>query len=194
MELVFCTNNSHKLNEVAQIIGEKISYKTLSDIHFFDEIPEPYDTLEENSFTKANQVFQFSGKNCFAEDTGLFVEALQGEPGVYSARYAGEPSDTEKNIQKVLSNLQGATNRNAFFKTIITLILDGKSHQFEGVCNGSIALRKMGEHGFGYDPVFIPEGSLKSFAQLSAEEKNAISHRRRAFEKMAAFLSQVSSH
>lgn len=193
MELVFCTNNKHKLSEVAQIIGGKINYMTLDDIHFYDEIPEPYETLEENSFTKANQVFQFSGKNCFAEDTGLFIEALNGEPGVYSARYAGEPSDAEKNILKVLDQLQGITNRSAFFKTIITLILDGISHQFEGVCKGSIALQKMGEHGFGYDPVFIPEGASKSFAQQSADEKNAISHRRNAFEKMAKFLSQYSS-
>lgn len=188
MELVFCTNNAHKLQEVAQILGDKYAYKTLKDISYFDDIPEPFDTLEENSFTKANQVFQHTGLDCFAEDTGLFIEALQGEPGVFSARYAGEEANANQNIQKVLSKLEGEENRNAYFKTIITLLQDGEMHQFVGICNGSIALEKYGDGGFGYDPIFIPEGFTQCFAELDASTKNEISHRKIAFDAMSHHL------
>lgn len=192
MDLVFCTNNRHKLQEVASILGSSFSYKTLEDIGYFDEIPEPYETLEENSFIKANQVFQARGIHCFAEDTGLFIDALHGEPGVYSARYAGEPSDSQKNIEKVLEKLRGIENRNAYFKTVITLLWDGHSKQFGGICKGRIALTQSGEKGFGYDPIFIPEGYDKSFAELPADVKNAISHRRKAFDHFADFLKTLS--
>lgn len=189
MELVFCTNNAHKLQEVAQILGDKYAYKTLKDISYFDDIPEPFDTLEENSFTKANQVFQHTGLDCFAEDTGLFIEALQEEPGVFSARYAGEQANAGKNIQKVLSKLEGEENRKAYFKTVITLLQDGMMHQFEGICNGSIALEKYGDGGFGYDPIFIPEGFTQCFAELDASTKNEVSHRKKAFDAMSQYLN-----
>lgn len=188
MEFVFCTNNAHKLHEVAQILGNAYAYKTLQDIGYLQDIPEPFDTLEENSFTKANQVFQHTKKNCFAEDTGLFIEALHGEPGVFSARYAGESANSEMNIQKVLTKLMGIENRKAYFKTIITLLLDGDMHQFIGICNGRITNEKFGEGGFGYDPIFVPDGYTKSFAELDAKIKNNISHRKKAFDAMAAFL------
>jgi XTP/dITP diphosphohydrolase len=191
MELVFCTNNQHKLNEVAQIIGEQISFLTLKEIDFFDEIPEPFETLEENSFTKANQVFLKTGKNCFAEDTGLFIESLNGEPGVYSARYAGEPSDSEKNIEKVLEKLKIIDNRNAYFKTVITIIIQGEIKQFSGVCEGLISQCESGDDGFGYDPIFIPNGYGKTFAELTPDEKNAISHRKQAFDQLTRYLKEV---
>ena len=191
MELVFCTNSVHKSQEVARIIGEEIAFLSLQDISFFDEIPEPYNTLEENSLAKANQVFKKTGRDVFAEDTGLFIESLNGEPGVYSARYAGEPSDSDKNIQLVFEKLKDVQNRKAHFKTVITLILDGKVTQFEGICKGQITSEKSGVDGFGYDPIFIPQGSERTFAEHTADEKNAVSHRRLAFDAMAAYLKTV---
>lgn len=191
LELVFCTNNDHKIKEVSQIMGTQFSFLKLKDVQFFDDIPEPFETLEENSLEKAQVVHNFTGKNCFAEDTGLFVEAIDGEPGVYSARYAGEPTNSEKNIEKVLEKLASKTNRNAYFKTIITLIINGEIKQFEGICKGTIAMQKQGTDGFGYDPIFIAEGYTKSFAEIAADEKNEISHRKKAFDKFSAHLSEL---
>jgi XTP/dITP diphosphohydrolase len=191
LELVFCTNNDHKIKEVSQIMGTQFSFLKLKDVQFFDDIPEPFETLEENSLEKAQVVHNFSGKNCFAEDTGLFLEAIDGEPGVYSARYAGEPTNSEKNIEKVLEKLASKTNRNAYFKTIITLIINGEIKQFEGICRGTIAMQKQGTDGFGYDPIFIAEGYTKSFAEIAADEKNEISHRKKAFDKFSAYLSEL---
>ncbi len=192
MELVFCTGNPHKLAEVARILGNENSFLTLNDIGFYDDIPEPFLTLEENSLSKANQVYEKTGRNCFAEDTGLFIDALHGEPGVFSARYAGEPADSERNIEKVLTNLQNVENREAYFKTVITLILNGQAVQFEGRCDGIISMQRSGSEGFGYDPVFIPKGSGKSFADHSPDEKNAVSHRRKAFDLFAAYLKRIT--
>ena len=192
MELVFCTNNQHKLKEVGEILGTSFSYLTLNDIGYFDDIPEPYETLAENSFTKANQVFQQTGKNCFSEDTGLFIEALNAEPGVYSARYAGEHSNAQNNMDKVLLKLKDVENRNAYFKTVVTLILNGEKIQFDGICNGVIALNQSGVEGFGYDPIFIPEGHDVTFAEITSSEKNAISHRKKAFDKLAEYLLSIS--
>ncbi len=193
MELVFCTSNAHKLAEVAAILGNDFSFLTLSEIGFYDDIPEPYNTLEANSLTKAEQVYTQTGRDCFAEDTGLFIDALQGEPGVFSARYAGEPADSQKNMEKVLEKMKGTINRDAFFKTVITLILKGKAVQFEGRCHGKIAETKSGVQGFGYDPIFIPEGAARTFAEYSADEKNAISHRKKAFDALSDYLRSLNS-
>ena len=188
MELVFCTNNEHKIKEVSQIMGENFSFLKLKDILFFDEIPEPFDTLEANSATKANTVFLHCNKNCFAEDTGLFIEAINNEPGVYAARYAGEPSNAKNNIEKVLFKMENIENRKAFFKTIITLKTNENEWQFEGRCEGTISKEILGEDGFGYDPIFIPNGYEISFAQMNENKKNNISHRKKAFDKFAHFL------
>jgi XTP/dITP diphosphohydrolase len=176
------------LSEVSQILGDRFTFLTLKDIDFLDEIPEPYDTLEENSIIKAKTVFDQKGYNTFAEDTGLFVEGLNNEPGVYSARYAGEDGNAERNMAKVMTRLGSETNRKAYFKTVVTLILNGEVKQFSGVCLGKIALTQSGTQGFGYDPIFIPDGSELSFADLSASQKNEFSHRRKAFDAFAAFL------
>ena len=191
MKLVFCTNNDHKIQEVTQILGNQFSFLKLNDIGFTEDIPEPYETLEENSTNKAKIVFEKTGYNTFAEDTGLFIEALDGEPGVYSARYAGEPSNSDHNMEKVLTKLSNSLNRRAHFKTVVTIILDGTIHQFSGICEGSIALEKSGQKGFGYDPIFIPNESSVTFAELTAEEKNKLSHRRKAFDQFAVFLSNL---
>ena len=187
-KLVFCTNNAHKLSEVSQILGDQFTFLTLKDIDFHDEIPEPYDTLEENSLIKARTVFDQKGYNTFAEDTGLFIEALNNEPGVYSARYAGTDGNSARNMSKVMTQLGDETNRKAYFKTVVTLILNGEVKQFSGICQGKIALTQSGTQGFGYDPIFIPDGSELSFADLSASQKNEFSHRRKAFDAFAAFL------
>lgn len=186
--LVFCTHNAHKLQEVSQIMGSDVEFRTLTDVGFYDEIPEPFFTLQENAEQKTGLVFERIQQDCFSEDTGLFVDVLGGEPGVFSARYAGEPSSSEKNIEKLLHNLQHETNRKAHFKTVISLRLGGKKYLFEGVCEGQISQHMMGEKGFGYDPIFIPSGNEISFAQMTAEQKNNISHRRKAFEAMQQFL------
>jgi XTP/dITP diphosphohydrolase len=193
MELLFCTNNKHKVDEVKAILGDQFHFLTLRDIGYDKEIPEPYLTLEENSFTKANQVYQETQRNCFGEDTGLFIEALQGEPGVWSARYAGEHASVEQNWQLVLSRMTGLENRKAYFKTVITFIYEGKTHLFTGICAGRIATEPSGKQGFGYDPIFIPDGYDESFADLAASVKNEISHRRKAFDGFSDFLHQLAS-
>ena len=189
MTLVFCTSNAHKLSEVNQICGSQLNLLSLRDIGYAEEIPEPFETLEENSATKARQVYDATGRTCVAEDTGLFIEALNGQPGVYSARYAGEPSNSERNILKVMNELQGIENRRAYFKTVVSFIVKGELHQFSGVCQGTIATEATGAEGFGYDPIFIPEGDHRSFAVLSAHEKNEISHRRKAFQSLLDYLA-----
>lgn len=192
MELVFCTNNAHKIKEVSQIMGSEFHFLRMQDVGYFEEIPEPFDSLEANSATKANTIYFFCNKSCFAEDTGLFIEALGGEPGVFAARYAGEPSNPKNNIQKVLSKLGNNQNRNAFFKTVITLVTARGEWQFEGICKGKISMQVGGEDGFGYDPIFVPDGYTNTFAELDASIKNEISHRKKAFEKFANFLNSLN--
>ena len=186
--LVFATNNYHKAREIEQILGGIYQIKTLKDIGCFDDIEETEDTLEGNALLKARYVREHFGYDCFSEDTGLEIEALGGAPGVHTARYAGPDRDSEANIALALTNLEGKANRSARFRTVIALILNGKEILLEGVCPGSIALQKSGSDGWGYDPVFIPEGYEKTFVELGPEVKNKISHRARAIEKLRAFL------
>lgn len=189
MKLVFATNNRHKLEEVQQIASDTTEIVSLAEIDCHDDIPETADTLEGNALLKARYVKENFGFDCFADDTGLEVEALDNAPGVYSARYAGPGHDAEANMQKLLQNMQGVANRKARFRTVIALILDGKEHLFEGVVNGSISETKQGGSGFGYDPVFVPDGYTQSFAEMGNEVKNTISHRAEAVKKLSAFLS-----
>lgn len=187
-KLVFATNNAHKLDEISSILGEKVELLSLKDIHCDVDIPETADTLEGNAMLKAEYIYEHYGLDCFADDTGLEVEALNGAPGVYSARYAGEAHNSEANMQKLLQEMQGTTNRKAQFRTAICLILDGKKHLFEGIVKGEIIKEKRGGSGFGYDPIFMPEGYTKTFAELGNETKNKISHRALAIEKLCRFL------
>lgn len=187
-ELVFATNNEHKLRELREIAGEKFRILSLKDINCFDDIPETEPTIKGNALIKANYIKDKYGYDCFADDTGLEVEALGGEPGVYSARYAGEDCDSEKNIDKILAKLKNESNRKARFITYIALILEGNTHIFEGEVQGEILTERHGEGGFGYDPVFKPVESKNSFAEMLPEEKNAISHRGRAVQKLLKFL------
>ena len=188
MEIIFATNNEHKLREIRQILGDSFQILSLTDIGCVDDIPEESPTIEENSMDKAEYVFKRYGINCFADDTGLEIDALGGKPGVISARYAGEEKDMDKNIAKVLDELNGIKNRQARFKTVISLIINNKRFQFEGLINGSIISEKKGSSGFGYDPVFVPDGYTKTFAEMNPDEKNNISHRGIAVAKLAEFL------
>lgn len=188
MKLVFATNNKNKILEVQQLLPSTIEIISLESIGCLEEIPETADTIEGNAIMKANYVTQKYGYNCFADDTGLEVDALNGAPGVFSARYAGEQRNSEDNIDKLLENLYLKTNRNAQFKTVIALNLNGNQHLFSGTVRGEITLKKTGNQGFGYDPIFRPEGFTETFAQLSLEEKGAISHRGKATEQLLAFL------
>ena len=190
-DLIFATNNEHKIREIKSILPEQFHVITLKEAGIEIEIPEPYDTLEENASHKAKTIHQLVRKNCFSEDTGLEVFAINGEPGVLSARYAGEHPSFDDNIQKLLSRLKGIENRSAQFRTVISLILDDTEYQFEGICPGSITTEKKGEKGFGYDPVFIPEGSSESFAEMGLEEKNKFSHRQKAVSKLVEFLKEL---
>ena len=188
-KLVFATNNAHKLDEISSILGEKVELLSLKDIHCHVDIPETADTLEGNAMLKAEYIYKNYGLDCFADDTGLEVEALNGAPGVYSARYAGgEEHNAEANMQRLLQNMQGVQNRKAQFRTAICLILDGKKHLFEGIVKGEIIKEKRGSSGFGYDPIFVPEGYTKTFAEMGNETKNKISHRALAVEKLCRFL------
>jgi XTP/dITP diphosphohydrolase len=191
MELVFATNNKHKLRELQQILGDHFKLLSLDDIGCLEDIPEESPTIEENSMDKAVYVYEKFGKDCFADDTGLEIEALDGRPGVYSARYAGDEKDMNKNIERVLDELKDQSNRKARFKTVISLILNGKKHQFEGLVYGKIIDDKQGSGGFGYDPVFMPDEYDITFAQMSAEEKNRISHRGIAVQKLVEFLKTM---
>jgi XTP/dITP diphosphohydrolase len=189
VKLIFATNNGHKLQEMRFAIGMETEIVSLAEAGIRKEIPEPFNTLKENAQTKARTIHQLSGgQNCFSEDTGLEVDILGGQPGVHSARYAGEPPSFTNNIRKLLTALGDAPDRRARFITVICLILDNREFFFEGRCEGSILYSPAGVDGFGYDPVFVPEGSLKSFAEMSPEEKNKYSHRRKAADHLVAFL------
>ena len=190
MELIFATHNQHKLEEVKQMLPQNILFKSLTDIGFNDEIDETGTTFIANAKIKADTIYRKTGCNVFADDSGLVIEALNGAPGVYSARYAGT-GKSEDNIAKVLKELEGTTNRTAYFIAVFCLILDGKEYFFEGRVNGTIATEILGKDGFGYDPIFIPEGFDKSFAQMLPEEKNSMSHRGRAVEQLYQFLLNI---
>lgn len=188
MNLIFASNNKYKLKEVSAILKGIVTVKSLDDAAIADDIAETGDTLEENAFIKADYVYRRTGLDCFADDTGLFVDALNGMPGVISARFAGEHCSPQDNNAKLLSLLEKESNRNAYFKTVICLVQNGKERYFEGVINGSISRTQKGTNGFGYDPVFVPEGFDKTFAELSAEEKNSLSHRAIAVRRMKEWL------
>ena len=190
MKLIFATHNSNKAFEIQELLPEHFQVLTLNDIDFQEEIPENESTIEANSAFKAQFIFNKFNLNCFADDTGLEIEALNGKPGVHSARYAGEEKNAESNMNLVLKELYQISNRKARFKTVITLIIHGEQLQFEGIVNGTIIEEKRGSNGFGYDPIFIPEDESKTFAEMDLSEKNKYSHRARALEKMIAFLSQ----
>jgi XTP/dITP diphosphohydrolase len=192
MKLVFATNNQHKLKELQAILGNHFELLSLKDIGCFEEIPEEQPTLEGNARQKAEFIYEKYGYSCFADDTGLEIESLNGEPGVYSARYAGEAKDPEANMDKVLANLKNENNRKARFRTVISLILDGEEIQIEGIVEGEITREKQGDSGFGYDPIFLPAGYEKTFAEMCLDDKNQISHRARAVQKLVDYLKTLS--
>jgi len=196
MKLCLATNNAHKVEELQALLGEKFQLQTLKEIGCFDDIPETANTFDGNSLQKAVYVWERFKIDCIADDSGLEVDALNGEPGVFSARYAGTPSVGEqvnhaKNIEKLLRNLKGIENRAAQFRSVITLLINGESHFFEGIIRGKITQERHGEKGFGYDPIFMPEGYDRTFAEMTMEEKNPISHRGLAVAKMIDFLNQA---
>lgn len=190
MQLVFASNNKNKIEEIQHLLPSTIKILSLEDIGCHEEIPETADTIEGNAILKANYVTNKYGFNCFADDTGLEVDALKGEPGVYSARYAGEQRNADDNMDKLLLNLKDNSNRKAQFRTVITLNLDGEQYLFTGIARGEITLKKVGNQGFGYDPIFQAEGFLETFAQLSLEIKNKISHRGKATQQLINFLKK----
>lgn len=190
-KFVFATNNAHKLEEVTAILGKRIELLSLKDINCHADIAETADTLEGNALQKAHYIYENYHIDCFADDTGLEVEALNGEPGVYSARYAGNGHNAEANMLKLLQSLEGIENRKAQFRSVFALILDGKEHIFEGIIKGEIIKTRRGTSGFGYDPVFVPEGYKQTFAELGNELKNKISHRAIATNKLCKFLSSI---
>ena len=191
MKFVFATNNLHKLSEVQALLDKRFEIKTLRQCGIVEDIPEEQDTIEGNASQKAHYVYDRVQEACFADDTGLEVKALNGAPGVHSARYAGDEHDFEANNVLLLKNLEGVEDRSARFRTVISLLIDGVEHQFEGVVEGRIIDEYRGSEGFGYDPIFIPEGSDRTFAQMSAAEKNALSHRGRAVKKLVAYLQTI---
>jgi XTP/dITP diphosphohydrolase len=193
-KIIFATNNKHKADEIRMILGEQFEIITLKEAGIFIDIPEPHHTLKENAIEKAQVIYRLKNKNCFSEDTGLEVEALNGAPGVFSARYAGEQATAEENIQKLLNELEGKSNRKACFTTCICLILDEKQYFFEGKCHGIIADSVRGDKGFGYDPIFIPEGYQLTFAELDPKIKSEISHRKKAVAQMVDFLFQTKQN
>lgn len=187
-KFVFATNNAHKLEEVSAILKDKVELLSMKDINCTVDIPETADTLEGNALIKARFIFENYHSNCFADDTGLEVEALDGAPGVYSARYAGDAHNSEANMKKLLHDLEGAENRKAQFRTVFALIIDGKEHLFEGIVKGEIIRHRRGNSGFGYDSIFVPEGYTQTFAEMGNELKNKISHRALATNKLCKFL------
>ena len=190
MKLCFATNNTNKLSEIRNLLGERFKIVGLKDIGCEEELAEDHATLEQNSLQKADYVHKLYGVSCFADDTGLEVDSLNGEPGVYSARYAGEDRNNEANIGLLLEKMENKSNRSAQFRTVITLIDDFNTLQFEGIVRGRITESKKGEKGFGYDPIFVPEGYKESFAEMSMDEKNKISHRALAMNKLIAYLKK----
>jgi XTP/dITP diphosphohydrolase len=186
--LIFATGNSGKINEVKQLLNGHFEIIPMRDAGISDEIPEPFDTLEANAGSKSGTIFARTKTNCFSEDTGLFVESLKGAPGVKSARYAGDKANNQDNIRKLLSEMEGKTNRRAAFRTIISLRWNGIEHLFEGVCNGTLLESPRGEQGFGYDAIFMPDGSDKSFAEMDMATKNLFSHRKKAVQQLIQFL------
>lgn len=191
MKLVFATHNKHKVDEIRAVMNHAHEIISLEEAGIHEEIPEPHDTLEENASAKSRTISRLTGLNCFSEDTGLEVEALNGAPGVRSARYAGDTSSFDNNMDKLLRELEDKKNRKARFRTVISLIIDGKETFFEGVCEGSIGFEKKGEKGFGYDPIFIPAGQQRSFGEMDLEEKSVFSHRAKAVEKLVTFLNNL---
>jgi XTP/dITP diphosphohydrolase len=191
MELLFATSNINKTSEIRSALPDGFVLRCLSDLpQTFPEVEEPFESLKENALHKAKTYAAWTGLNCFSEDTGLEVFSINGEPGVRSARYAGEPGDAQKNIQKLLSRLEHSSERSAQFRTIISLIINQEVFLFEGICKGYITHEPKGHNGFGYDAVFIPEGSSYTFGEMNMAEKNRFSHRKKAFQKMIEFLAQ----
>jgi XTP/dITP diphosphohydrolase len=190
MTLVFASNNKHKIKEINSLFGDSFTLLSLHDINITEDIPEEEPQIEGNALAKARFVFNTCGLNVFADDTGLEITALNGLPGVHSARFAGENKGSSANIEKVLSLLVNTENREARFRTVIALILEKKEYLFEGIVNGTIIHEKKGTEGFGYDPIFVPEGKIRTFAEMELAEKNTVSHRARAFEKLKEFLIQ----
>ena len=191
MKLIFASNNQHKVDEIRSLFPDGFEIITLKEAGIDIDIPEPFDTLEENASCKSRTIFEMTGINCFSEDTGLEVKALNGEPGVKSARYAGDGRSFDANIEMLLINLAGKEDRRARFRAVISLLIEGKETLFEGICEGMIIDEKRGEQGFGYDPVFIPTGSTKTFGEMTMDEKTRYSHRARATEKLVAFLNML---
>lgn len=191
MKLIFASNNLNKIKEIRSLTGNLIEIQTMNEAGFDLDINEPHETLEENAAEKSITIFKITGENCFSEDSGLEVEILNGQPGVRSARYAGNEKSTDKNIEKLLAELKSEINRKACFRTVISLIINGKENKFEGITEGMIMMEKRGNNGFGYDPIFLPNGSDKTFGEMELEEKNKFSHRRKAFEKMLAFINNI---
>lgn len=191
--LVAATNNKGKLKEIRQLLPWNMSLQSLQDIGFSEDIPEPYDTFEENAATKARTVHEFCGQNTIADDSGICVEALQGAPGVYSARYAGEGATDAQNLQRLIEDMKGQPDRRAYYKAVICLIWEGEIQYFEGTCHGTLAEAPTGKKGFGYDPIFIPDGYTQTFGELSAEVKNKLSHRGEAIRKMMVFIESKKS-
>jgi XTP/dITP diphosphohydrolase len=187
-KLIFATNNRHKLNEIKNIVNDRLNLVSLKDLNFTEDIPEDHNSLQGNAQRKALYIYNKYKIDCFADDTGLEIEALNGEPGVYSARYAGDQCNFEDNIHKVLGKMQGVKNRKARFRTVISLVENGHIINFEGRIDGKILDQKQGIHGFGYDPIFQPDGYERAFAEMTMEEKNKISHRARAIEKLVNYL------
>jgi len=188
--LIFATNNQHKVAEIELVIGKQVHVITLKEAGIDIDIPEPHPTLEANATEKSTTIHGLTGKNVFSEDTGLEVFALNGEPGVKSARYAGEQKNFQANIDKLLLNLQNKDDRSAQFRTVVSLIWNDKEYQFEGICKGTIATAQSGNEGFGYDPVFIPDGASISFAEMTMDEKNQFSHRKKAIVQLVDFLNE----
>ena len=189
--IVFATNNANKVNEIRNQLGESFNIIPLKEAGIDIDIPEPHDTLEANATEKSSTIYKLTNQPCFSEDTGLEIFALNNEPGVRSARYAGEGKDSNDNIDLVLQNMEGIANRKAQFRTVISLQLNGKEHLFEGKCPGTILTERDGEKGFGYDPIFVPDGADVSFAQMTTEEKNIFSHRAKAVKKLIEFLKSI---
>lgn len=191
MTLVFATNNENKVKEIRSMLGDHFSIITLKDAGIDIDIPEPHDTLEDNAREKSTVIYEMTGKDCFSEDTGLEIDVLDGAPGVLSARYAGEQKLADDNITRVLQEMEGKENRQAHFRTVISLILNGQEYQFTGVCPGTILTEKRGGKGFGYDPIFVPNGSEKAFAEMDMAGKNQFSHRAKAFQQLITFLKDA---